>query len=544
MGEESPQRVSNLDQYSHVEIGMQLAVQGRHAESLREFEKFLDVSPDSALVYRLAAEQALSLGDLQLARDHLALALHYCPSDLASAILLAQTWIDARDYAGAHRCVQKFLSIHPDNPDLMFQAACCDNWLGHYDSAKAGLSRLLHVHPGHPAALNLLGLILAREFGDLHSGEKLIRNALAAAPEFRAAWSNLGWVVSERGDIEQALDIFDKLLGQDGRDDETRLMRAHANLKHGRFQAGWADFESRHASPLAREGLHRFPVLSSGMDPKGASILVYEEQGLGDQVMFSSCIPDLVASGALVTIQCDPRLKALFARSFPGCHVITRHEQCPAEIDYQIAIGSLPGLYRNQLEDFPVHHGYLRADSQRVLHWRSKLKSLGCGPYVGISWRGGVQVTRQQLRSVPLVNWSGLLKRPGQFVSLQYGDYSEIDVLKRAGMDNLHHWSDAISDYDETAALVLALDAVVSVCTSVVHLAGALGKEVFVLVPAQPEWRYLYQGDRLPWYPEVQLFRQKQNESWQAVMGRLVSVIGLDGRANGGGEDVNGREIC
>jgi tetratricopeptide (TPR) repeat protein len=533
VGDGSPQDNARPEHYSHVAVGRKLAAEGRHAESLRQFEQYLHISPESALAYRLAAEQALSLGDITLAQDYLALALHYSPSDSASAVLLVQTCIDGTDYPRANHLVRKFLDSQPDNPDLLFQAARCDYWNGHFQLARTGLSRLLELRPEHVAAPNLLGLILAREFGDLETGEKLIRRALLHAPEFRAAWSNLGWIVSERGDIEQALGIFDRILAQDGSDNETRLMRAHANLKHGRFESGWKDFESRHASPLAVGDIHRFPRLSCEMDIKGVSVLVYEEQGLGDQVMFSSCVPDLVASGAMVTIQCDPRLKALFARSFPGCRVITRNESLPAGIDYKIAIGSLPGLYRNRLADFPFHQGYLQADSQKVLHWRSKLRSLGSGPYIGISWRGGVQVTRQQLRSIPLADWEGLLDGPGQFVSLQYGDCSEIESLKRSGRPNLHHWPEAISDYDDTAALVLALDTVVSVCTSVVHLAGALGVKVCVLTPSQPEWRYLYQGDSLPWYPSVRLFRQHANESWQAVMSRLVGAMRLNASEEG-----------
>jgi len=507
---------------SSIEMGKVLAAKGMHAEALKQFERSLKVSPESALAYRYAAQQALVLDDFHTARDHLVLALHYAPSDVECACLLVQSYIDHRDYTRGRKLILQFLNAHGDNAELLFEAARCEYLDGNFDLAKTWLSRLLKSHPEQPFALNLLGLIAAREYGDLAAGEDLIRRALKASPAFKDAWSNLGWVASERGHIEQALLIFDRVLGNDGADSETRLMRAYANLKHGRFRAGWEDFESRHASPLAFPGTYSFPVLPHGRNPDGLSLLVYEEQGLGDQIMFSSCIPDLVAAGAFVTIQCDMQLKTLFSRSFSNCCVIGQHEAVPAGIDYQIAIGSLPGMYRNRVEDFPAHKGYLHADVERVAYWRRKLQSLGAGPYVGISWRGGVKTTRQQLRSFPLVDWMPLFGKSGQFVSLQYGDCSEVEAL---GQSNLCHWPEAITNYDDTAALVFALDMVVSVCTAVVHLAGALGTQVYVLTPSQPEWRYLYEGEKMPWYPAARLFRQGQNEPWHAVMARFVQFM-------------------
>lgn len=506
-----------------------LAANGMHAEALQQFELSLKVSPDSALAYRYAAQQALMIGDIHTARDHLLLALHYAPSDVECACLLVQSYIDDRDYTRGRKFILQFIDAYGDNADLLFEAARCEYLDGNFDLAKIWLSRLLKSYPEQPFALNLLGLIAVREYGDIDAGEDLIRRALKVFPGFKAAWSNLGWVASERGQIDQALLIFDKVLGSDEGDPETRLMRAYANLKHGRFNAGWEDFESRHASPLALPGTHTFPMLPCGKNPDGLSLLVYEEQGLGDQIMFSSCIPDLIASGASVTIQCDMQLKVLFTRSFPNCRVIGRCEAVPEDIDYQIAIGSLPGRYRHRLEDFPAHKGYLHADVERVAYWRRKLQSLGPGPYVGISWRGGVKATRQQLRSIPLIDWMPLLEKSGQFVSLQYGDCSDVEML---GQSNLCHWPEAIANYDDTAALVCALDRVVSVCTAVVHLAGALGRQVYVLTPSQPEWRYMYQGEKMPWYPAARLFRQGQDEPWHAVMARLVQFMSEEEKAS------------
>jgi len=164
----------------------------------------------------------------------------------------------------------------------------------------------------------------------------------------------------------------------------------------------------------------------------------------------------------------------------------------------------------------------LRAAPERVEYWRAKLAELGSGPKIGLSWGGGVKATRRHLRSIALGVFMPILRHPGRFVSLQYGDCGEdLSALNREQGVVLPHWSDALNDYDETAALVCALDLVISVCTAVIHLAGALGRPVWVLVPAVPEWRYLDHGDRLPWYPSARLFRQAESGRWQGVIGQV-----------------------
>ena len=196
----------------------------------------------------------------------------------------------------------------------------------------------------------------------------------------------------------------------------------------------------------------------------------------------------------------------------------------PAQtVDWQIPMGSLPGLLRKRREEFPRHTGYLRAAPERIAYWRSRLDALGPGPKIGVSWRGGIATTRRHLRSLSLEEFLPILRLPASFVSLQYGDCADdLDALGREHGLGLPHWQEALDDYDETAALICALDLVVSVCTAVIHLAGALGKPVWVLVPAVAEWRYLDRGETLPWYPSARLFRQAVAGQWQEPISQLA----------------------
>jgi len=251
--------------------------------------------------------------------------------------------------------------------------------------------------------------------------------------------------------------------------------------------------------------------------------------------MFASCIPDLVRARARCVIECNPALRALFTRSFPDTIVYpaSADKSVPEPIrangiEQEVPLGSLPLYYRSSAAAFERRGGYLRADPDRVSAWRRRLTASGPGLTVGISWQGGTASTRTALRSVPLEQWLPILTVPGvRFVSLQYTRDAQqsLAVLQQKHGISVAHWAEAIADYDETAALVCALDLTVSVCTSIVHLAGALGRPVWVMVPHNPEWRYGYVGETMLWHPSARLFRQQQAREWQPVISSVAGAL-------------------
>ena len=177
---------------------------------------------------------------------------------------------------------------------------------------------------------------------------------------------------------------------------------------------------------------------------------------------------------------------------------------------------------------FPRHAGYLKADSARTEKWRRRLEDLGPGRKIGLSWTGGVRKTGRGLRSLTLDRFLPLLSLPDtQFISLQYTPDAEkqVEQFSKAHRISLHHWPEAIDDYEETAALVSAVDLVVSVCTSVVHLCGALHRPAWVLAPFSPEWRYGFRGASMPWYPSVRIFRQERFGDWEQVLADVQAEL-------------------
>ncbi len=508
--------------------------QAPQPEACTVLETALSAAPDDAdLNYRMGLE-LLSAGDAAAALDYFHLALHYAPTLFPACAARARALAALQRPADAAAAYREFLRANPGHPDAAYALATWHHGRGEHEEALALLRPLANLRPLRRDACNLLGLILARELGQFAEGERLLRRALEPDPQWPVALSNLGWILMEKGEYARGLELLDAILERDPGDQETRLARGYMELKHGNFDAGWRDFDARHFSRYAA-GRTCDLARWDGAPMRERTLLIRSEQGLGDQIMFASCIGEAVARAGHCVVECNPKLVRLFRRSFPGAAVYPEpaagmdplwreHAQ---SVDCEIPIGSLPALFRRRAEQFPRHAGYLRAAPERIAYWRSRLDELGPGPKIGVSWRGGVATTRRHLRSFALDEFLPLLRQPARCVSLQYGDCSgELSALASEHGVVLPHWQDALDDYDETAALVCALDLVVSVCTAVIHLAGALGQPVWVLVPAIAEWRYLDHGETLPWYPGARLFRQAAPGAWGDLIAAVAAECG------------------
>ncbi|HTO51487.1 MAG TPA: tetratricopeptide repeat protein [Burkholderiales bacterium] len=515
-----------------------LLARGSAADARAAAEEAADRSPGDAQLNALCGRACLAAGDAESALDYVLLALHHDPGNERAF----EVRIAALDQLGRGdeipAACEELLGARPGHAGALLRLARAALAARDYGRAVERFGRVVEREPSNAAALNDLGLLLAREFGEFERGEALLRRALAAAPGNADAKANLAWVLCERGATEEGFRLFDEQVARAPEDHELRLMRAVARLKHGDFAGGWDEYEARFASPLATRRPYAFPPWDGTPLGEGA-LLVYGEQGLGDQIMFASCLPDLRRQIRDCVIECDPRLGGLFARSFPGARVVTaaQSDAAPAwlaepgsmrgGIRAQIPIGSLPRRFRRSATEFPRHAGYLRADPARVDKWRARLAAFGANPKIGLAWRGGTASSRRSLRSLELDQLAPVLATvPATWVSLQYTDCrTEIAASARRHGVTVHHWQEAIDDYDETAALVAALDSVVTVCTAVVHLSGALGQRALVMVPYAAEWRYGAAGETMPWYPSVRLLRQPAPGAWTDLLERVKNEL-------------------
>jgi hypothetical protein len=264
-------------------------------------------------------------------------------------------------------------------------------------------------------------------------------------------------------------------------------------------------------------------------------LLILAEEGIGDEVLFSSCYQQAIDRVGTCIIECEQRLASLFRRSFPTAIVVGKArsddvswlDNLPTPT-HQVLCGDLPRFFRSSAADFAAPKPYLAADVTEIEHWRRRLKSeFGDGLKVGISWRGGTVRTRGRARSLPIVQWAPILAVPGvTFVSLQYGEVgADLAQFESCHGVKVHHYDEAHIDYDRTAGLVGALDLIISVCTAVIHLGGALGQEVWILTPFSASWRYTAHEVRMPWYRSVRLFRKTALDDWDPVCVELAVAL-------------------
>jgi tetratricopeptide (TPR) repeat protein len=452
--------------------------------------------------------------------------------DRGAQILLAGLFTEREQFAEARGQWEQLAARYPADAAIRNDLAVARQRAGDSAGAIAALREAVKLDPARFEAQLNLGVRL-RESGALAEARDHLHAAHRLQPDSARALHSLANVTRDLGDLDGAIALLRRAVAVDPDAVEIGNALSHTLLCAGAYAEGWARHPDKWRDPALAGVLARYPQPRWAGEPlSGRCILVWSEQGLGDQIMFASTFPDLKELAGRCAFECDPRLVPLFARSFPWARVIPAGTPADpaiasADIDFQCPMSGVPRWLRTQESAFPRHRGYLRADPARIAYWRARLDALGDGPKVGISWRGGVTDTRIEQRSIPLDAWSALLALPGvRFVSLQYTECSaeRAEFLSRYGID-LPHWQDAIDVFDETAALVAALDLVVSVCTTVIHLAGALAIPTRVLVPEPPGWRYRASGDTMPWYPSVQLLRQHRHGDWSRPLAQAASAI-------------------
>lgn len=392
--------------------------------------------------------------------------------------------------------------------------------------ARQSYERCIALEPDHLLCHIALGHVLMF-LEEENTALTHYESAMAISPRLPATLKlNVGTIQQNLGRYDDARTIFEALVRERPGDPIARWYLCQLDLLQCRWEHGWANYQSRFGAKAVPYRPMPYPTWD-GRTLANETLLILADEGLGDEIMFASCLPEVTQRAQSCIIECDPRLRALLHRSFPNLHVVGTNRESNTDWlrglptpSWQIFAGDLPGLFRRDDSAFLSSSGYLKADPERVAYWRHRLLSLpGAGPFIGVSWRGGITGTRTMARSISTEQWAQILGTPGvRFVNLQYGNYRpELEALQKAHGTLIHDFPDAIADYNETAALVCALNLVVSVCTAIVHLSGALGCSVWVLTPFAPGWRYTASRERLPWYPSSRIFRQHRPNEWHGA---------------------------
>lgn len=432
--------------------------------------------------------------------------------------------------------IHQVLNIDPNNPNALWNLAYSYMKAEKWGMAYNLLKRALELMPGEPKLMSNLAaaaLSMASPTGNdkmLDEAESLLHKCMKRGGEKEQPLNHLALISVHRAEPDRAIAYAERSLAMTDDQRDVRETLGYALLMKGQWKEGFYNYDFAVGKSKMRmpEPRNNEPYWD-GTD--GVNLFVRGEQGIGDEISYASALPDAIKYNK-VTYECDARLEGLFRRSFPGIAIHgTRFKErnWDGEFDFHCLSGSLCREYRQSAEAFP-RKAFLLPDPERQLQWKALLDTLP-GKKVGIAWTGGLPNTFAGRRSFNLPALLPLLQTPGiSWVSLQYKDAKkDIEAIAHKGV-TIHHWDRAVGkgvDYDETAALVSQLDAVVSVCTSTVHLCGAIGQKCLVLVPNRPRWWYGLSGKDHAWYESLELYRQTDKWPIEKVADRLKEYLGF-----------------
>ncbi|WP_081333530.1 tetratricopeptide repeat protein [Burkholderia territorii] len=475
----------------------------------------LDVLHDSAV-----ALERLGRADEALLRCERVLALdaNHVPA-LASrgnALLQMRRYDDALDsYARA-------LAIEPRSADLLCNRGTALRHLKRFDEALSCYDAALAIDPHFAEAWTNRGSVLQ----DLHRRDEAaasLDRALALRPEHATNWLNRGNLHADHAQADDALAAYERALALRPDYVDAHVARASLHLMEGDFERGWPAYEWRlHDAQLARQVRPFTQPAWRGDEPlDGRTILIHAEQGYGDTLQFCRYVPLVAARGARVVLEVQPPLRALMASLDGTAAVVSRGEPLPA-FDCHVPLPSLPYAFRTDARTIPSAAAYLHADPHRVREWEALLGARR-RPRIGLAWAGNPEHRNDHHRSIDLARFAPLFDLDVDWVSLQK-PVRERNLGELADSP-LRRVDDALGDFADTAALIGALDVVIAVDSAVAHLAGALGRPVWILLPDPPEWRWMRARGDSPWYPSARLFRQSSPGHWRAVIDAVRDAI-------------------
>ncbi|WP_042695116.1 tetratricopeptide repeat protein [Azospirillum sp. B506] len=399
-----------------------------------------------------------------------------------------------------------------------------------YAQAETALRHALRLDPGHATALTNLGVVL-KETGRIAEAETAHLEALRLAPGDAETMVNLALLREAQGRGDEAEALYAQALIHAPGFALARWNLALRLLGRGRLAEGWDEYEARFASRRVSAG--RSVSLPAWDGTPGKRLLVWREQGLGDELMFGTALPDLAARfgpGTLI-VEVDARLTGLVGRALPGVTVRAQTADpataAPTDADAHLPMGSLPRLLRPTLADFPARSSWLAPDPLRLAEWRERLAALGPGLRVGICWGSQNMLGERKASYTTLADWTPLLTLPGLIpATLQYdGREAEIAAVEAQLGVTIRRWpdTDLKNDLEGVAALIANLDLVVTVASSVGEMAGALGVPVWRFGPAG-DWTALGSGVR-PWFPSMRLWSARSGERLPDVLARMAAEL-------------------
>ena len=503
---------------------------GELAEAARCFERALEAAHDLAPAHYCLGVLSAGQGHLEDALDRYLLAVSFAPQFAPAHRELGATLMRLGRLEEAAEACERACTLDPADPVNCFAAAAAAKARGEFETAVRHYRAALERNPDYLGALCNLGHVLDR-LGRCGEALECYERALAIDPDFVEVIHNQGIVFRENGNLERALACFRRAIALRPDSADVHFNYALALLASGDLSQGWREYDYRFEQSTGASRRRPFTCpLWRDEDLTGKTLLVWGEQGIGDEILFSGMYDDLLGRGGRCVFECAAKLAPLLARSFPRALVVARtHPPHPGTqaVDYQIPAGSLGQYLRPTLASFPGRRGYLAADAARVERWRGRLDGLGPRLKVGFAWRSSDLQGKRALACTSLQQWGELFKVPGvTWVCLQYDECrEELEHARRRFGVALHRFEevDYFNDLDEVAALMKALDLLISAPTVVGIQGVAHGVEV---------WQMSYGADwqthgtsAVPWHPSLVRFSRRWDQDWEEIIFRIAERL-------------------
>ncbi len=550
--------INSKDAAAQSNLGLALMQAGRLQDALKSFEGALTLDPQSATNELHRARVLVQLKRKDEAITAIRRSIELQPDDVTVHQNLGWMLISVGRHEEALSAYEKALELQPDSPNSYADVAGTLCQLRRYEKVFPYVEKALQLQPRHESALiSHTAALIA--FGKLTEAMANVEELLAANPQsFQGhLWRskilvfmgqperalqlsaasrgialdnptnhvNHGWILGSLNRLREAIVCYDKAIKLKPDDTDARYNRAFAMLTLGHLEEGWLEYEHRNLREPTLAVQKYSKPLWWGKEPiKDRRLFLYYEQGLGDSIQFSRYALLAAEQGAKVVLAVHDPLRRLFKDFDPRIKVIGQKED-PTEFDLHCPLLSLPLAFGTKLETIPAWpEGYLKAPAEEVAAWAQRLPA--GRRRIGLAWSGSTLHHNDALRSIPLAKLTPLFHSGDVWVSLQKGPRdSDRPALEASGIFDP---TAELGDFADTAALISALDLVITVDTSVAHLAGALGKPVWVMLPFSPDFRWLLRREDSPWYPSMRLFRQRRPGDWEDVVARLNAVLAAD----------------
>ena len=496
---------------ARLNLGAACLATGRHDEAEAAYRTILAADPKHVGAHYNFGNLCRDRGQSKQAEQHYLAALHAEPLNIGTMVNLGQLFIDTGRLEEARRLLAKATRHAPGNPAVWNALAIAHMNADRLSAAASCFRRALAINPASAGAWTNLGSCY-RMSGQLDEAVTCHSNALARQPENAKAWTNLGVTQVDFNAIDTALESYNRALSINPKSTAALFNRGIAHLLTGNLRQGFDDYRVRWQRP-------DIPALPDGApfwegeDLKGRRLLLFSEQGFGDTLQFVRYAPLLQARGAEVILHCQQALVRLLATA-PGISAAIPRNDLPPPHDLRAALLELPRLMETSLDSIPFADGYLPRPAVVAPHADRRLR-------VGIVWAGSPSHKNDSRRSCKLTEMFCLFDIPGvDLFSLQFGKAA--GALGSAEQVLVRNAVSGCTDFLDTAKVVCNLDLVITVDTSVAHLAGALGIRVWVMLPHAPDWRWMLERNDSPWYRTMRLYRQANPaEGWEPVIQQI-----------------------